>query len=248
MRKPTCLALVVVTTSCGGAVSAGPRAGSKLGARPHEWSTAMRIKATLALVFVMATAAAGCRSSNSANSTSARSHAPVASSPTGTPAARLVGRWERVITCQELVGNLDKAGLGPLAPYAWMGQTSSTGQSSFAPGSPKPTRAHPCTGAVRRTHSHFFNQSGQFGSLDWLGGQVDDDQYRIIDGDTVSIGKVTFQYRITNGNTLTLSPLLTTAMIRQALADPREFSDAGWAVSVAYAGYSWKRVPCQSWC
>jgi autotransporter translocation and assembly factor TamB len=38
--------------------------------------------------------------------------------------------------------------------------------------------------------------------LDWLGGQVDDGPYRIIDGDTVSIGKVTVQYRITHGITL----------------------------------------------
>ena len=57
-----------------------------------------------------------------------------------TPAAGLVGRWERLVTCQQLASGLDKAGLGPLARYAWLGQTSSTGRSSFAPGSPKPTK------------------------------------------------------------------------------------------------------------
>jgi hypothetical protein len=171
-------------------------------------------------------------------------------SPTSTPAAGLVGRWERATTCQELVRELDKAGLGPLTAYAWLGQTSSTGQGSFAPGSPKPTRAHPCTGAVPRVHSHFFTQSGQFGSLDWLGGQVDEDSYRIDNDNTVRIGSpgVAFHYRILHGNTLVLTPVLTKAMVREALADPKEFSAAGWAVSVAYAGHPWKHVPCQSWC
>ena len=59
---------------------------------------------------------------------------------------------------------------------------------------------------------------------------------------------VTFHYRILHGNTLMLTPVLTKAMLRQALADPQKFSAAGWAVSVAYAGYTWKRVRCQSWC
>jgi len=118
------------------------------------------------------------------------------------------------------VSELDKAGLAPLAPYAWSGQTSSTGLSSFAPGSPKPTKARPCTGALKRQHSHFFSQSGQFGSLDWLGGQVDNGPYRIINNNTVYIGSppiaATFHYRILHGDTLMLSPVLTKAMIRQA--------------------------------
>ncbi len=49
----------------------------------------------------------------------------------------------------------------------------------------------PCTGALTRKHSHFFTQSGQFGSLDWLGGHVDDGSYRIINGSTMRIGHVT---------------------------------------------------------
>jgi hypothetical protein len=155
-------------------------------------------------------------------------------------------------TCQELVSELDRAGLAPLAPNAWSGQTSSTGLSSFAPGSPKPTRARPCTGALSREHSHFFSQYGQFGSLDWLGGQVDNGPYRIINGNTVYIGSppiaATFHYRILYGDTLMLSPVLTTAMLSQARAHPDQFSAAFWAVSVAYAGYTWKRVPCQNWC
>jgi len=208
------------------------------------------MKATVAVLLAVATLAVGCGASSSSDRPSASSSRPVAS-PTSTPAASgLVGRWERVTTCQELVRELDKAGLGPLAAYAWSGATSSTGESSFAPGSPKPTSAHPCTGALPRVHSHFFNQSGQFGSLDWLGGQVDEDPYRIVNDNTVRIGSpgVAFHYRILHGDTLMLAPVLTKAMVRKALADPKEFSAAGWAVSMAFPGHPWKRVPCQSWC
>ena len=207
------------------------------------------MKATVTLVLVVATLAVGCGASSSSDRPSASPSRPVAS-PTSKPVAGLVGRWERVVICQELVSELGKAGLAPLAPYAWLQQTSSSDQSSFAPGSPKPTSAHPCTGALPRVHSHFFNPSGQFGSLDWLGGQVDEDPYRIVNDTTVRIGSpgVAFHYRILHGDTLMLAPVLTRAMVRKALADPKEFSAAGWAVSMAYPGHPWKRVPCQSWC
>jgi hypothetical protein len=209
------------------------------------------IRAAAAL-FAAATVTTGCSSNTVTSPPAGASHSPAAAASASSAAAGLVGRWERVTTCQELVSELDRAGLAPLAANAWSGQTSSTGLSSFAPGSPKPTNAQPCTGALSREHSHFFSQSGQFGSLDWLGGQVDNGPYRIISDNTVYIGSppigATFHYRILHGDTLMLSPVLTTAMLRQALAHPDQFSAAFWAVSVAYAGYTWKRVPCQNWC
>jgi hypothetical protein len=157
----------------------------------------------------------------------------------------LVGQWQRVTTCSQLVTDLKVAGLGKTVAQAWVGQTSSTGQSSFKPGSPKPTRTHPCRGAIARLHSHFFTASGQFGSLDWLGGQVDSGPYRIINSDTVEIGSAKFHFTISDGGTrLMLTPLLTSAMIRQADAHPNGFTSAFWAVTVAYAGHTWARVPC----
>ncbi len=165
------------------------------------------------------------------------------------PVPELVGRWQRTVTCEELTSELGEAGLAALEPYAWLGQTSSTGESSFRPGGPRPTAAHPCTGAIDRVHSHFFDAAGEFGSIDWEGGQVDDGSYTIVGDDIVRIGDTAFHFRITeDGDTLSLSPILTKAMIHDALADPKEFSDAGWAVSVAYPGSTWQRVPCDGWC
>jgi hypothetical protein len=57
-----------------------------------------------------------------------------------------------------------------------------------------------------------------------------------------------FRFRILNGRQLMLTPVLTTAMVQSALAHPSMFSAAGWAVSVAYAGHTSKRVPCKAWC
>jgi len=193
----------------------------------------------------------GCSASQDGRSSSPRT----AVTPGGTnsstapaPPPQLVGRWQRTITCSELVSELKLYRLAPLAPYAWLSQTSSTGTSSFAPGSPKPTEAHPCTGAIPRVHSHFFDATGRFGSLDWLGDPVDDGSYRILDAQSMRIGGVRFKYQITDGDTLQLTPVLTRAMIRQARADPREYSDAGWAVSVALSTHTWHRVACSGWC
>ena len=51
-----------------------------------------------------------------------------------------------------------------------------------------------------------------------------------------------------DGDTLSLSPVSTKAMVASALANPFEFTDAGWSVSVAYPGETWKRVDCSGWC
>jgi hypothetical protein len=156
----------------------------------------------------------------------------------------IVGQWQRVNTCRELVGDLQRAGLGATVAQTWVGQTSSTGESSFKAGSPNPTRAHPCRGAIARKHSHFFTASGSFGSLDWHGGRVDDGSYRVVNPTSVKINGVSFHFAVKNGNTLSLVPVLTRAMIRRAVEHPAGFTTAFWAVTVAYAGHTWKRVPC----
>jgi hypothetical protein len=180
---PTALGLAAVSESA--QMKRSP-AHDRQGARPRR-ARGPLTRAALAL-FAAVTVTAGCSSNSATSPPAGASHSPAAAASASSAAAGLAGEWERVTTCQELVSELDKAGLVPLAPNAWSGQTSSTGLSSFAPGSPKPTKARPCTGALSREHSHFFSQSGQFGSLDWLGGQVDNGPYRIINDNTVYIG------------------------------------------------------------
>jgi hypothetical protein len=206
------------------------------------------LRRRLGTLFAVTFVTVACSSNGTPATSESGSSRSAPASVRTTPVPELVGRWERVTTCPELVDELEKAGFGTLVAQVWVGQTSASGRSSFKPGSPKPTKTQPCTGAIPRVHSHFFNEFGQFGSVDWTGKQVDDGPYRIVDDDTVVIGNTTFRYRIANGDTLMLEPVISEAMKNETLAHPLEFTEAFWAVTVAYASHTWKRVSCSEWC
>ena len=142
----------------------------------------------------------------------------------------LVGEWERETTCEEMLAAFTKAGLGVYAVENILG-------NGFVPGKYSLDPRHPCKGAVPRKHSHFFTESGEFGSRDWRGEQVDDGTYRVIDDHTLVISKefpdVKFRYRI-EGDTITFAPLLE----MDGCTDFRCI----WAVSMAYSGEKWTRV------
>lgn len=147
----------------------------------------------------------------------------------------LVGTWSRVTTCSQLATALDDAGLEAAV-------LDSVAGNAFVPGVTRPGQldpAHPCAGAVPRRHSHFFTAAGRFGSLDWSGKRVDDGTYRIGENHSVTIGnadaRVRFRYRIVNGTTLMLTPVLPACVARTCFA-------AVWGVSVAYPGKPWKRT------
>jgi hypothetical protein len=181
------------------------------------------------------------------------SSAPSASEPmTGTTTgsstaetASIVGRWERTNECPQLVEALNDAGLGAIAPAV---------AGDYFPGVSAKALAKKddvCEGAEPFVHSHFFDAAGNFGSLDENENQVDDGTYEIIDADTFRIGNADtgaeFHYEV-DGDTLTLSPVITKEMIEEALAHPLDFSPAGWSVAVSYPGQSWKRTDCGNWC
>jgi hypothetical protein len=153
-----------------------------------------------------------------------------------------VGRWERETTCEELIAALEKAGLAATEPAMLEG-------NGLVEGTKEDLAKKPdiCAGATPRVHSHFFDAGGHFGSLDWTGQRVDDGTYKLIDEHTLAIGEQRFTYRI-SGDTLALDPVLTPHEIDQALGNPLEFSQAGWAVAVSYPGHTWRRVPCEGWC
>ena len=137
---------------------------------------------------------------------------------------------------------LAKAGLRTTAPAMLAG-------NGLVTGTPKQLarKTNICKGAVPRRHSHFFTAMGQFGSIDYNGKQVDDGTYRLLDSRTVRINDGTFHFRI-SGRELRLEPVISAAARRKALAQPLQFSTAGWQVAVAFPGHAWKRVPCAGWC
>ena len=140
---------------------------------------------------------------------------------------------------------LNQVGLGAVAP--------SVAAEYFPEASPKQLARKDdlCKGAEPFVHSHFFDDAGMFGSLDENQEQVDDGMYEIVDDGRLRIGNpdfgVVFRYEIER-DALSLVPVLTPAMKKQALAHPLEFSPAGWAVAVSYPGHEWKRVDCDGWC
>jgi hypothetical protein len=156
---------------------------------------------------------------------------PSISETQGPPA--LVGTWERLTRCEELVAALREAGL-----EQWV--VEFVAGNGFVPGVRSADQiedpADPCKGAVPREHSHFFSEDGQFGSLDWNGEQVDDGTYEIIGDHTFVVSKefpdVTFNYTI-DGDSIVFDPEIPECA-------PKCF-EAAWSVSVAYPGEEWQR-------
>ena len=156
----------------------------------------------------------------------------------------IVGRWQTVRTCQDIVGALQAAGLRPLAPGMLGDYFPNQTPQQLA------KKKNLCQGAKPQAHSHFFTTSGAFGSVDQNGDRVDDGTYQVT-GSTLKIGNSdvsgSFRFRI-QGKTLMLRPLLTPALKQEALADPLNFHPAGWMVAVALSGKPWNRVACKNWC
>ena len=144
--------------------------------------------------------------------------------------------------CEDLVAALNEADLGALIPQEVTEYFPDKSVQALA------KKADPCAGAEPFSHSHFFDQSGQFGSLDQNLNQVDNGNYTIVNDHTVRINEGTFRFTISGGDTLTLDPVITHAERKVALLDPLEFSTASWMMAVAYPGTTWKRVPCEGWC
>jgi hypothetical protein len=191
--------------------------------------------ATRSIGSVLAIAAIGMIAANAGTSAVNSTASTASLSP-------LVGRWSQIHTCQELVAALQKAGLTATAPAAVGDYFPNSTPQQLA------RKGHVCSGAAPMKHSHFFTKHGTFGSLDQNGQQVDNGHYRILSHHRLRINNGTFHFHITNGNRLRLTPIITAAMRRRALASPLKFSVAVWEVAVSYTGQTWKRVRCGRWC
>jgi hypothetical protein len=196
------------------------------------------------MILLLAIVATGCTADDSASSApTGGTSAEDSSSASTAPLPPLVGRWEQLHVCDDLVDAMDAAGLGEIAVYEVRGQ--------FYPNFPVEQlmkKSDLCAGSKPFRHAHFFNGSGNFGSLDQHGNQVDEGAYTIVDQTTVRIGDSVFRYRVMDGDTLTLRPVISKAARLKSLDHPDKFTEAVWMVSVAFTGTTWERVDCEAWC
>jgi hypothetical protein len=233
---------------CGGSTAycpQGHRRGTCAGRRPAPGGVGVKRRQPVATILIALVAAACGSEAGTPTSTGQAIPTSPATAQGSPPASPLVGRWEQLHHCQDLVEALEKAGLRATAPAVVGGQFF---------GEKVPHGADPCTGAKNIAHSHFFTQDGAFGSLDQDLNQVDEGTYTIVDDQTVLISSppyftdARFTYRIENDDTLVLDPAITQTQRDEATADPKGFTEAVWMVTVAYPGTTWKRVPCEGWC
>jgi hypothetical protein len=144
----------------------------------------------------------------------------------------IVGEWLGLQDCERIVPMFRDAGLDEFVLDAVVG-------NALIPGVSDPTTvdpSEPCIDAVPRSHSHFFTASGEFGSRDYTGSQVDDGPYSV-DGDTLTINDATFRYSV-RGDALTMEPQLTADCATQECR-----GDNSWRLMVSMPGMIWVRVP-----
>jgi hypothetical protein len=142
----------------------------------------------------------------------------------------IVGEWERVLKCEQLVPPMREAGLQAYVPSLVWGsffwpEVPTIEAFDFDP-------KDPCKGAEPRRHSHFFTAGGEFGSRDEHGAQVDSGVYELVGKDRLVINGSTFRYRI-RGDAIRFDPILP---------DCLPCVDGMWMIAVASPGGAWTRV------
>ena len=131
------------------------------------------LKAALWISLWLMLFAAGCGSDEptpAADASPATTAATTETSPGSVGESAIVGRWQRVHKCGELLNALDKAGLREVAPRI-------VGEEYFpdVPAAELAQKDELCEGAKSPfVHSHFFDGVGRFGSLDENENQVDE--------------------------------------------------------------------------
>jgi hypothetical protein len=155
---------------------------------------------------------------------------PSSTSADGAVSEPIVGDWQRMLKCEDLVPRLKEAGLHDYVPSLVWGsffypEIGTIEEFTFDP-------KDPCKGAEPRLHSHFFTANGEFGSRDELGAQVDAGVYQLVGQDRLIINGSTFRYRI-RGDAIRFDPILP---------DCLPCVDGMWMIAVASPGGAWTRV------
>jgi hypothetical protein len=196
----------------------------------------LSVGATAVVAMILAS---GCSGGAAAPTASPPVPTETASSAAPSVAAttnNLVGSWHRAQTCQEMLAAFEAAGLAE-SHADWL-----TG--NFFGGSPAPSGGDVCGGALGPLeHSHYFTETGDFGSTDENGQQVDDGDY-VIEGN----GKVAFPSHATEfgyGADLAVDYAIKDGVLTFNVALPQSCDSSckdayAWALS-AFASGPWER-------
>ena len=122
---------------------------------------------------------AGCTAATETTEDAATISPPVSVTEGSSPSAsaslitsEIIGYWHRAQTCAELVSAFEAAGLAQ-SHTGWL-------QGNFYGGGEGPTTGDLCAGADGPLeHSHWFTETGEFGSHDQAGEQVDNGDYTL---------------------------------------------------------------------
>lgn len=126
----------------------------------------------------------GCAGATGTTDQSATTSPPTSTAEDVNPSesvitSEIVGYWHRAQTCEELLATFQAAGLAD-SHRGWL-------QGNFYGGEEGPTTGDLCAGAEGPLeHSHWFTETGEFGSHDQAGEVVDGGDYTLIDSDTLS--------------------------------------------------------------
>jgi hypothetical protein len=190
--------------------------------------------ALVALSIAVAACSGSAASAPVASPTTAASPSAEPSTSAAASQASIVGEWVGVHDCERIVSMLRGAKLEEFLADAIYG-------NELVPGHPQASALadpkYPCEGAVQRKHSHFFTASGQFGSKDFNGQQVDDGTYKLEGEDGLVINGSRFTYEI-HGDALSLEP--EPVDISGCATKDCRFT-AAWVLMVAMPGTTWTR-------
>jgi hypothetical protein len=186
-----------------------------------------------ALLIVLA---AGCGGSDSTNAGSSPAQTLQASTASESPTPDLdpiVGEWLRANTCEDLVQALASEGLQEFAAESVGGAALLTTPENVPAKDPK----HPCADAAGPIeHSHKFWADGTFNSYNQFGEQVDDDEYEIVDENTIMFAGFEIDYEV-GGDTIVFSFTVPNSCTSNGCRQR-----AAYAVNVFLPGETWERV------
>jgi hypothetical protein len=190
----------------------------------------------IAWLFTLGLLAAGCGGSDSTNAGPSPKQTPQASKASGSATPDLdpiVGKWLRANTCQDLIRALAKQGLQEFAAQSVGGAVLLTTPENVPAKDPK----HPCADAAGPIqHSHKFWADGTFNSYNQFGEQVDDDEYEMVDENTIMFAGFEIDYEV-EGDTIVFSFTVPKSCTSNGCRQR-----AAYAVNVFYPGEAWKRV------